>query len=52
MGKNKLVAEVAHHIFEERDFKIGKEVFLILKLRSIRAYEYESNHGTGGEGVY
>ncbi len=52
VGKNKLVAEVAHHIFEERDFKIGKEVFLILKLRRIRAYEYESTHGTGGEGVY
>ncbi len=52
VGKNKLVAEVAHHIFEEMDLKIGREVFLILKLRRIRAYEYKSNHGTGGEGVH
>lgn len=47
VGKSKLVAEVAHHIFEEMGLKVGKEVFLILKLRRIRAYEYKSNHSTG-----
>ena len=28
-----------HHIFEDMDLEIGTEVFLILKLRRIRAYE-------------
>ncbi|OGO21272.1 MAG: hypothetical protein A2144_02715 [Chloroflexi bacterium RBG_16_50_9] len=37
-GKN-LVAELPHHIFEEMDLTIGKEVFLILRMRRIRVYE-------------
>ena len=39
VGENKLVAEVPHHIFEDMDLSVGKEVFLILKLRRIKAYQ-------------
>jgi ABC-type sugar transport system ATPase subunit len=39
VGKNNLVAEIPHHIFEEMDLTVGKEVFLILRLRRIRVYE-------------
>ncbi len=39
VGENSLLAEMPHHIFEDMDLAIGKEVFLILKLRRIRAYE-------------
>lgn len=45
VGKSRLVAEVPHHIFEEMDLAVGKEVFLILKLRRIRAYEPKGNRG-------
>jgi ABC-type sugar transport system ATPase subunit len=38
-GENKLTAEMSHHIFEDMNLAVGKEVFLILKLRRIRAYE-------------
>ena len=38
-GDNKLLAEIPHHIFDELNLAIGKEVFLILKLRRIRVYE-------------
>ena len=38
-GENSLLAEMPHHIFEDMDLEIGREVFLILKLRRIRAYE-------------
>ena len=38
-GENNLIAEVPHHIFEDTDLAVGKEVFLVLKLRRIRAYE-------------
>jgi len=37
--EKKLLAEMPHHIFEDMDLAVGKEVFLILKLRRIRAYE-------------
>ena len=37
-GKD-LIAEIPHHIFEEMDLTVGKEVFLILRMRRIRAYE-------------
>ncbi len=37
VGENSLLAEMPHHIFEDMDLEIGKEVFLILKLRRIRA---------------
>jgi len=39
MGENALMAEVSHHIFEEMDLTVGKEVYLILKLRRIKVYE-------------
>jgi ABC-type molybdate transport system ATPase subunit len=38
-GENSLTSEVPHHIFEDMDLTVGKEVFLILKLRRIRVYE-------------
>jgi len=38
-----LLAEMPHDIFEDMDLAIGKEVFLILKLRRIRAYENKDN---------
>lgn len=38
-GENSLLAEVPHHIFEDMDLAVGKEVFFILKLRRIRVYE-------------
>jgi ABC-type Fe3+/spermidine/putrescine transport system ATPase subunit len=38
-GDNRLIAEVPHHIFEDMDLAVGKEVHLILKLRRIRVYE-------------
>ena len=45
VGEKKLVAEVSHHIFNEMDLAVGKEVFLILKLRRIRTCECKCNHG-------
>jgi ABC-type molybdate transport system ATPase subunit len=39
VGENILTAEVPYHIFEDMDLTVGKEVFLILKLRRIRVYE-------------
>jgi ABC-type Fe3+/spermidine/putrescine transport system ATPase subunit len=39
VSKNDLVAEIPHHIFEEMDLVVGKEVFLIMRLRRIRVYE-------------
>jgi len=41
--EKKLLAEIPHHIFEDMDLAIGKEVFLILKLRRIRTYENRYN---------
>ena len=38
-GENSLLAEMSHGIFEDMDLTVGREVFLILKLRRIRAYE-------------
>jgi len=34
-----LVAEVQSYIFEEMNLKVGKEVFIILRMRRIRCYE-------------
>lgn len=45
VGKTRLVAEMAHHLFEETGLAVGKEVFLILKLRRIRAYEPRGDGG-------
>ena len=39
VGENNLIAEIPDHIFEEMDLKVGKEVFLILRMRRIRVYE-------------
>jgi ABC-type Fe3+/spermidine/putrescine transport system ATPase subunit len=39
VGETCLLAEMPHHIFEDMDLAVGKEVFLILKLRRIRVYE-------------
>ena len=38
-GSNNLIAEIPHHIFEEMELAVGKEVFLILRMRRIRVYE-------------
>jgi ABC-type sugar transport system ATPase subunit len=42
-GENTLWAEMPHDIFDDMDLSIGKEVFLILKLRRIRVYEGKNN---------
>jgi len=39
VGATCLLAEIPHHIFEDMNLVVGKEVFLILKLRRIRVYE-------------
>ncbi len=39
VGESALLAEIPPHIFEDMDLAVGKEVFLILKLRRIRIYE-------------
>ncbi len=38
-GENTLQAEMPHDIFEDMDLTVGKEVFLILKLRRMRVFE-------------
>jgi ABC-type Fe3+/spermidine/putrescine transport system ATPase subunit len=38
VGGNNLTAEMPHHIFEDMNLTMGKEIFLILKLRRIRVY--------------
>jgi ABC-type Fe3+/spermidine/putrescine transport system ATPase subunit len=38
-GAINLLAGITHHIFEDMNLAVGKEVFLILKLRRIRVYE-------------
>ncbi len=39
VGATSLLAEIPHHIFGDTNLAVGKEVFLILKLRRIRIYE-------------
>jgi molybdate/tungstate transport system ATP-binding protein len=39
VGENTLRAEMPHHVFEEMDLTVGKEAFLILRLRRIRVFE-------------
>jgi len=41
--EKKLLAEMPHHIFEDMDLAVGKEVFLILKLKRIKAYVNKDN---------
>jgi len=43
VGENTLRTEMSHDIFEDMDLTVGKEVFLILKLRRIRVYEGKDN---------
>lgn len=38
VGEHRLLAELPHHIFEDMELTVGKEVFLILKLRRIKVY--------------
>ena len=38
VGENSLLAEIPHNLFEDMDLTVGQEVFLILELRRIRAY--------------
>jgi ABC-type molybdate transport system ATPase subunit len=38
-GDKNLIARIPHHIFEDMNLAVGKEVFLILKLKGIRVYE-------------
>ena len=42
VGATNLIAGIPHHIFEDMNLAVGKEVFLILKLRRIRTYEDQS----------
>ena len=44
VGEKKLVAELSPHIFDDMNLAVGKEVFLILKLRKIKVYECKCNH--------
>jgi ABC-type Fe3+/spermidine/putrescine transport system ATPase subunit len=46
-GKLDLLAGVPHHIFEDMSLAVGKEVFLILKLRRIRVYENKDSQRSG-----
>jgi len=39
VGEKTVVAEMPQHVFGEMNLTVGKEVFLILKLRKIRPYE-------------
>ena len=39
VGEKTLLAEMPYNIFEDMDLEVGKEIFLILKLRRIRVYE-------------
>ena len=41
--KRILLAEMSRHIFEDMDLVVGKEVFLILKLKRIRVYENKNS---------
>jgi ABC-type Fe3+/spermidine/putrescine transport system ATPase subunit len=48
VGEKKLVTEVPQHIFNEMELAVGKEAYLILKLRRIRTYEGGNNHNKRG----
>jgi ABC-type sugar transport system ATPase subunit len=39
MSNNKLIAEIPHHIYHEMDLETGKEVYVILRMKRIRAFE-------------
>jgi hypothetical protein len=50
-GQNNLMSEIPRYIFEEMDLAVGKEVFLILRMRRIRVYE-NSNLGHYRENIH
>ncbi|OGO31175.1 MAG: hypothetical protein A2Z29_03345 [Chloroflexi bacterium RBG_16_56_11] len=39
VGGHNLMAEIPSYIFEEMDLAVGRQVFLILRMRRIRCYE-------------
>jgi len=39
IGNNKLIAEIPHHIYADMDLEIGKNVYVILRMKRIRAFE-------------
>ena len=39
VGEKTLLAEMPYHVYEDMDLKVGKEAFVILKLRRIKVYE-------------
>jgi hypothetical protein len=39
IGNNKLIAEIPHHIYVDMDLETGKNVFVILRMKRIRAFE-------------
>ena len=43
VGKKTLLAEMSHRLFEDMDLVLGKEVFLLFKMRRIRVYENKNN---------
>jgi len=48
VGDKKLVTELPQHIYNEMELTVGKEAYLILKLRRIRTYEGKGNHNEKG----
>ena len=44
IGAHTLQTEIPRDIFKDMDLAVGKEVFLILKLRKIKVYECKCNH--------
>jgi ABC-type sugar transport system ATPase subunit len=44
VGDKKLVTELPQHIYNEMGLAVGKEAYLILKLRRIRTYECKCSH--------
>ncbi len=43
VGEKSLLAEMPYDMYEDMDLKVGKDVFLILKLRRIRVYQSEGS---------
>ena len=43
VDRQTLIAELPYHLFEQMDLAVGKEVFLILRMRRIRVYENDAN---------
>jgi ABC-type sugar transport system ATPase subunit len=39
IGSNRLIAEIPHHIYADMDLETGKDVYVILRMKRIRALE-------------